>query len=440
MRRFLKYTLPSILAMWVFALYTMIDGYFVANYVGEVEFAAVNISMPVLTSLFAFGILFSIGTLTKVGHKLGAEDAEGANLYFSTGFMALIVVGLVYTVLLALSLEHFMPFLGAEGETLPQVRVYLKTIIPFSLFFMLSYQLEVLVKVDGFPRYSALAVLAAALSNLGLDYLFIVHFQLGIFGAALATGIAQVLSSSLLLSHFLRRRGELRLIPKFRLHCLVKILPLGLGDALSELSIGYTVFIFNATLLALGGQEAVIIYTTISYISIFTQVTMSGVAQGLAPLLSYDYGREDSRRLRRNILRGFSFVAAIAVFFILLARHMGSQIVGLFLERDSHLFPHALEALSTFAWAYLPLGFNVLMITLLASLGQGKYASILSLVRTPIMITLVMVAVVSVRPSAVWSVLALAEFLSLMLGLTFLWSLKRRQGASRASSRTQAGS
>ena len=274
MKRYLKFIIPSVLSMWVFALYSMVDGFFVSNYVGEVEFSAVNISMPIITIFFATGILFSIGTQAKVGMNLGKGDFNLANKIFSTSIVSLIFIGILFSGVIYILLDKIIYILGASDATSEFVREYLATIVPFGVFFMLSYQLEVLVKVDGAPHISALSVIIAAVSNIVLDYLFIVELHMGIFGAALATGIAQAISSFSFILYFSRKTGRLRFVKNFDFSILKSTLPLGVGDAISEVAIGFTVFLFNVNLFKVYGEDAVIAYTVISYVSVFVTVTM----------------------------------------------------------------------------------------------------------------------------------------------------------------------
>ncbi len=421
MKRFFKFTIPSILSMWVFALYTMVDGYFVSNYVGEIEFSAVNISMPIITVFFAVGILFSIGTQATVGMNLGKGNIDRANCIFSTAVISLISLGLLFSGILFIFLNKVVLLLGVSHGTIDFVKEYLRTIIPFGVFFMLSYQLEVLVKVDGSPHISALSVGLAALTNICLDYLFIVVFKMEIFGAALATGLAQTVSTTAFLIHFLKKTGRLRFVRKFDFSILKTTIPLGIGDALSEIALGFTVFLFNTNLLKVYGQEALIAYTVISYISVFISVTMTGVAQGLAPLFSYDYGQRDFKRIKAFVKRGVLAILAISAFFIVVAYFFSEPIVNLFLDEGSSILKDTTRALSRYAWAYPFVGLNGLMITFFASLGKGRMATILSLLRTPIAISIAMFIVRKWMPNfMIWYVLAFAEAMVFPVGLYFL--------------------
>lgn len=421
MKKFFKFIIPSIISMWVFALYTMVDGYFVSNYVGEIEFSAVNISMPIITLFFAIGILLSIGTQARVGMCLGRGENQRANIIFTTSVLALLIIGITISTILFFSLDRVVSILGVTDTTVLLVKEYLSTVIPFGAFFMLSYQLEVMVKVDGSPHIAAFSVALAAISNVGLDYLFIVVFHMGIFGAALATGIAQTVSTVAFLLHFLKKSGRLKFTKKLDFSVLKTTIPLGIGDAISEIALGFTVFLFNTNLLKVYGEDALVAYTVISYISVFVSVTMTGVAQGLAPLFSFNYGHRDYKKIKFYVLNGVISIVAIAAFFIVLLNFYAEPIVNLFLDEGSSLMEKTLEALGRYSWAYLFVGLNGLMVTFFASLGRGRMASVLSVLRTPIAISLMMYLTRHFLPDyMIWHVLAFAEAAVFPIGLYFL--------------------
>lgn len=421
MKRFFKFIIPSILSMWVYALYTMVDGFFVANYCGELEFSAVNISMPIVTSFFALGILFSIGTQAMVAYNLGKGEQRKANEIFTTSIVSVVGVGFIYTVLLYILLDKVIRVLGGTDLTFDFVKEYLRTIIPFGIFFMTTYQLEVLVKVDGFPNISAISVVVAALTNLVLDYIFIVPFGWGLFGASFATGIAQVVSTVLLITHFLKKRGRVNFSKTINLNHLKKTIPLGVGDAMAEVAIAYTVFLFNNTLLRNLGKDGIIMYTVISYISIFATVTMTGVAQGLSPLFSYDNGRNNIKSIKKLLRWGFVSIFVLAGIFIFAAKGFPKYIVDLFLDSGSALIGDTSVALSKYSTAYVFIGINILSVALFASLGKGKFAMFISLLRTPISISIVMLIYSLVfKDDKIWYVLAASEGLTSVASIFIL--------------------
>ena len=292
-KTFLKFALPSVASMWAFSLYTMVDGLFVARGVGESGMAAVNLSMPFTSLVFMVGVLLATGTSTVISVALGQERLEEARDYFNQNLAVTGAVSLLLTAAVLLNLEAVALFLGATPDTLDYVKEYVGTIAVFAVFFTVSYNLEVQVKANGAPQVSTIGVLSCAVMNVALDALFVIGFGWGVWGAALATGLAQVTSTAVFLAYFLTHRERLQL-GRFRrnLGAYRRILPLGLSEGLNELSNGLVVFLFNHTILRVIGEQALPAYTIISYVNTLVLMTMTGIAQGMQPLVSYALGAE----------------------------------------------------------------------------------------------------------------------------------------------------
>lgn len=203
---FLRFIIPSIIAQWVFTLYTMIDGIFVAKGVSEAALTAVNISFPFVAGLFSVSILFAVGTSTVVAILLGEKNVKRANEVFTQNIVMLIVLSIVITVVVFLNLERFSLFLGATESTLPYVKEYIGTIAPFAVCFILSYSFETLIKTDGYPKYATIIVTIGAVANCILDYVMVMRFHWGVFGAAFATGLSQGIVIIFYLKHFLGKK------------------------------------------------------------------------------------------------------------------------------------------------------------------------------------------------------------------------------------------
>ena len=290
-KKFLKFALPSIASMWVFSLYTMVDGIFVARGVGEAAMSAVNLSMPFTSLVFMVGILLATGTSTVISVALGRGELEEARDCFNQNLAVTGAASLLLTALVLLNLEKAALFLGATPDTLDYVKEYVGTIAVFAVFFTISYNLEIQVKANGAPQVSTVGVLSCAVMNTVLDALFVLGFGWGVWGAALATGLAQVVSTAVFAAYFLTHRERLRL-GRFRPRpgLYRRILPLGLSEGLNELSNGLVIFLFNHTILRVIGEQALPTYTIISYVNTLVLMTMTGTAQGMQPLVSYALG------------------------------------------------------------------------------------------------------------------------------------------------------
>ena len=193
-RKFFSYALPSVAAMWVYTIYTMVDGMFVARGVGTTALAAVNIAMPFINTAFALGILFAVGASTRASIYKGQGNHERANQIFTTSAVTVFVLAWIVVIIAQLNLERLALMLGATDATLEYVKDYLRIIILFVPCYMTSYNLEVLIKADGFPKKAIMTTSAGAVTNIVLDWLFVIVFHWGIEGAAIATGLSQLMT------------------------------------------------------------------------------------------------------------------------------------------------------------------------------------------------------------------------------------------------------
>lgn len=361
LKKFFKFVLPSIVSMWIFALYTMVDGMFVAWGVGESALASVNLSMPYVILIFTIGLLMATGTSTLISISLGKKEEEKASQLFSMNLAVLTVLSVAVTVISLIFLEPIALFLGASPDNLPHVKEYVGTISIFAVFFILSYNMEALVKTDGTPAVSAVGVTACGLTNVVLDYVFVMRLHWGVLGAAFATGLAQVASTVIFFIYFAKFRKVLK-FRKFKLDLKIyrKIIPLGLANGFTELSGGLAVFMFNQVILAVIGESGIVSYTVISYINTLVLNTMSGIAQGVQPIVSYHYGASEQKSYRRLLAYAMTMTMAVSAVYCLMLELFPSLFVGIFLAKgDGALFSYTEKALQLYSLSFLLLGFNV---------------------------------------------------------------------------------
>lgn len=387
LKRFFKFVIPSIVSMWIFSLYSMVDGVFVARGVGEVALRAVNLSMPFTFLVCTVSILLATGTSTVISIALGTDDLEKARNYFNQNIVVTAVVSLLMTGLILLNLERAALLLGATPDTLAYVQEYVGTIAVFAVFFTVSYNLEVQVKANGAPHVSTIGVISCALMNVGLDALFVLVFQWGVWGAALATGLAQVTSTCVFILYFLTHRERLK-IQKFRpdLRVYRRILPLGLSEGLNELSNGLVIFLFNHTILRVIGEGGLTSYTIISYVNTLVLMTMTGTAQGIQPLVSFQLGAGRQWACHKLLRYGVSLVAAFSVVAFAVGELGTRLIVSVFLSPESAMFQYSMTALRLYAVSFLVLGFNVIFAAFFTAVEKPAYALTISFGRSLILL------------------------------------------------------
>lgn len=388
-KQFLKFVLPSIASMWAFSLYTMVDGVFVARGVGETAMSAVNLSAPFTSLVFMVGILLATGTSTVISVALGRGEMEEARNCFNQNLAVTVCVSLALAAAVLLNLERTALFLGATPDTLDYVKEYVGTIAVFAVFFTVSYNLEVQVKANGAPQVSTVGVTSCALMNVALDALFVLGFGWGVWGAALATGLAQVTSTAVFLSYFLTHRERLR-IQHFRrdLGVYRRIVPLGLSEGLNELSNGLVIFLFNHTILRCIGEQALPTYTIISYVNTLVLMTMTGIAQGMQPLVSFSLGAGRRRDCHRLLQYGLTAAALLSGLSFALGELGAPLIAGAFLKTDSPIFDYSVSALRLYAWSFLAVGFNVVFAAFFTAVERPVPAFTISLSRSLVLLTI----------------------------------------------------
>ncbi len=420
--KFLKFTIPSIVSMWIFSLYTIVDGIFVAHGVGSHALGAVNLSMPFVSLIFTIGILLATGTSTVLSLALGRGDEEEARNYFNQNLAVVIALSLALTAGVLLNLEEVARFLGADGDLLPLVKEYVGTIACFAVFFTVSYNLEVQVKADGAPHVSTIGVLSCAVMNILLDYVFVMHFHWGVWGAALATGLSQVTSTAVFVFYFIRHPAPLR-FGKFRpnLGAYRRIIPLGTADGLSEFSNGIVIFLFNQTILRVSGEAALTSYTIVSYVNTLVLMTMIGTAHGVQPLSSFYLGAGERPVCHKFLSYGLRLVAGAGVLFCGLCQLLAGPIVGLFLAPDDPLLGYSMAALRMYAWSFLPLGFNVVVSGFFTAMEHPFPALTISFGRGLVLISgCLMVLSAWLGETGVWLSPLVSEGLCLLATLGFL--------------------
>ncbi|MFQ9310604.1 MAG: MATE family efflux transporter [Paraclostridium sordellii] len=427
--QFKQYVIPSVASMWVFSLYSMVDGAFVSRGVGSGALAAVNISTPYINTLFALSVLLSTGASTIVSMTLGKGDNKKASEYFTLNTVLLAIISIFITVISLLNLENIAIFLGATESTLPLVKGYLGNIILFVGFYLVSYGLELLIKCDGYPHLSTIGVIIAAITNIVLDYIFVIQFKWGVEGAALATGIARILSVSFFISHFLRKRGKLRFCKfKFDFKFIKRIIFIGIPDSMTEASLAVVILLFNQSILRLIGESALVSYSVICYITTLVLTTMLGISQGLQPICSYYYGKEDDRSVLKLLDMSISYIKKSSIIAFLLVIIFANQIVAMFIDKsDMSLFLYTVKTLRISSVAYLIMGYNVIISGFCVATGKAIHASIVSLGRGLVVITLSLIIMTFIfGGSGIWMATFVSEAIVLAISSIILRNNKLR--------------
>ena len=426
---FIRFSTATIASLMVFSLYSIVDGLFVARGVGEYAMSAVNLAVPFMNAMFSIALLFAVGTSTIIAIYLGEGKGENANSLFTQNAVLLLVMGVALSVLVIVFLEPFALLLGAEEMTLPYVKDYLLGLAPFAFCFMVSYNMEILVKTDGHPKVALLTVITGCLANCVLDYVAIFLLDWGIFGAAVATGVSQLLTVILYLRHFMSKRSTFH-FTRFRFDFSIyrRLLPIGVSDSLTELCNGVMIFLFNHTILRCIGERGLVSYTIIAYANTLIINTTMGISQGAQPLISFHYGRKDEGSCRKLLKYGLISAAAVTVLCFALMWIFAPQLTQAFLGlEDLALNDYTVDAFRRYGLSYLLLGFNVFIGGYLTARERPRGAIAIStgrglIVQAAALLTLA----ATLGGDAIWFTPVISEAVVLVLSLLLLRNVLKR--------------
>ncbi len=417
---YIRYIIPSILAQWVYTLYTAIDGLFVARGVSVTALTAVNISSPFVTALFAISLLFAVGTSTVVSISLGADRRRRANEIFSQNFVFLVILSILITVLVLWRLRDVAVFLGATKATLPYVMKYIQTLAPFAIAFIVSYSFEILLKADGHPKKATVIVMMGVVCNCILDYLMVIVFPLGVFGAALATALSQIIVIVLYLSHFLSSKATLHFV-RFRLDGKLILLTMrnGLSSGITELSAGLTVYFFNHAIAQYLGDDALVSYTIINYVNALYVYSVTGIAQGSQPLISFYHGRMDQKATTKLLRYGLLTACGFAVVAVVTSIFGGGLLASLFIPSNmQHMQEYTVHALRIFSICFIPAGFTVVLSGYFASIEHAWKAVSITMARAIIVLLGVLILMTRIfGGEGIWWTTPISETITLFFAI-----------------------
>ena len=425
---FIRFASATMASQMVFSLYSMVDGLMVSIGVNEYAMSAVNLAIPFTNALFSIAVLFAVGSSTLIAIYLAQERRHEADVLFSQNFVTLLVLGAVITALVLLFLEPFARLLGADEITLDYVKQYILGIAPFSVCYLISYNLEVLVKTDGYPRYALLTVIGGCLTNCVLDYIAIFQLDMGVFGAAVATGISQLVTCLSYFAHFFSKRCSFRLRRfRFAPRLYARVVPIGLSDGVTELCTGLMIFLFNRTVLKCIGTDGVVTYTVIAYVTTIIINLMVGVSQGAQPLVSYHYGKGEHGACRTLLRYALTTVCILAPVLFAGLYVFAPQLVRAYLSHaDDALVRYSVSAFRRYSFSYLLLGFNVVLGGFMTAVERPIPAICISVGRGLALQSAVLLTLAALfGGDAVWYTPVFSEAMCLVLSIFFLRAYRR---------------
>lgn len=429
----LSYVAPTIAMMIFMSTYTIVDGLFVANLVGEHGLSAINIAFPVVNVILAIGLMFATGGTAIAGKFLGEGSLSKARAFLSTLYIVAIILGISISTIIIVFSDDIVTFLGATEELFSYVKSYLISISFFFVGLLLQVYAQSFLVLAEKPSLGFVFCFLGGIINIILDYFLISpkFFDLGIVGAGLATGIGNSVPAILGTAYFFcNKKGSIYFEkPVFEMNLLIKSMSNGVSELITQLSCAVTTILFNYILLKIIGEAGVTSITVILYIQMFQIAIYMGYSIGVAPIISYKFGAKDKKGLENICSISLKFIAIVSFVIIILSLTLDDFAVSIFISKNSETFEMAKNGLNLFSISYLFMGFNIFISALFTSLSNGKISGILSICRTLVFLVLSIILLPKIlHLNGVWLAVPLAELLSILMSVYFYRKHKKEYG------------
>jgi len=413
----IKFAFPSMVMMVFMGLYTITDTIFVARFVDTNALSSINIVCPVINIIVGLGTMLATGGSAIVAKKMGSGNTEEARSNFTLIIITGVITGLVITVIGLLFLDEIIWRLGASEILFPYCKDYLAIQLIFIIGNIMQVLYQNLFVTAGKPTLGLILSVLAGLANIAFDYIFIVLLHMGIKGAALGTGIGYMIPTVIGTIFFLTGRSELHFCkPQMDASVLLKSCYNGASEMVSQLSTAVTTFLFNATMMKLLGEDGVAAITVIIYSQFLLTTLYIGFSMGVAPIISYNYGSENVKQLKKVVRICFCFILVISVFVFLLSFFAGESIAKIFAENNANVFEITKRGFSIFSFGFLFSGCNIFASALFTALSNGKVSATISFLRTfGFILIFLLVLPRFLEVTGVWLAIPIAELLTLML-------------------------
>lgn len=422
--RLFRFVLPSIVMMVFTSIYGVVDGLFVSNFAGKTAFASINLIMPFLIILGAMGFMLGTGGTALVSRVLGEGDKEHANKYFSMITLFGILLGVILTVVGVLAMRPMAILLGATEAMVDDCVLYGRIVVCFLTSFMLQNMFQSFLIAAERPKFGLLITLAAGVTNMVLDALFVGVFRWGIAGAAIATGISQTVGGVVPLMYFLfSKSSPLRLRwTEFEAQPLLRSCANGSSELMSNISGSLIGMLYNAQLMRFLGEDGVATYGVLMYVQFIFVAIDIGYSIGCAPIISYHYGARNHPELRNLLTKGLK---VMGIVMTIAAISLSGTLANIFVGYDATLCELTRHAFHLFSFAFLLAGFNIFLSSFFTALNNGGVSAAISFLRTLVFqAASVILLPMALDVDGLWWAASAAEALAFVVSIGFLLAMK----------------
>ncbi len=427
--KMLRFTLPSVVMNIFASLYIIVDGFFVANFVGTAEFAAVNLIMPAMNIPGTIGYMFGVGGSALIARLSGEGDQDKANSLFSLLVLVSSCLGVLMLVPGFIFMRPLTALLGAQGQLLENSVLYGRIFILALPAWILLYEFQLFFVAAERPELGLAVTLCAGFCNIALDALFIIVFKWGLAGAAAASAISQLTGGLFPIIYFGRKNNSLLRLtkPVWDGIAILKALGNGSSEFMSEVSYSVVGIIYNLQLLKYAGENGVAIYGVLMYVSLIFSAIFVGYSNGIGPVFSYHYGAGDHGELKKLRKRSLALIALTSVVMFVLSEALAVPVSGLFFQRDAKVVRDTVHAFRIFSPAYLFAGIAIFNQAFFTALGNGQVSAVIAFLRTfvfELVAVLLLPGLLGI--DGIWCCALFSELMAAVTGSIFVIALQKK--------------
>ncbi len=429
--RLIRFVIPPVFMMIFTSIYSIVDGFFVSNFVNKTAFAAVNLIYPLIMILGAVGFMIGTGGTAIVAKTLGLGEKQLANRYFSFLVYFTVASGSILALIGIIFAEPVAALLGAEGEMLDYCVMYARIILAALPFFMLQNVFQSFFITAEKPKLGLFVTLVAGVANMLLDALLVAVIPLGLAGAAIATAISQFIGGVIPLIYFMRensatlRLGKTKFYGKTLFHTCTN----GSSELLSNISSSFVTILYNAQLMHFAGEDGVAAYGAVMYVSFIFAAIFIGFAMGVSPIVSFNFGADNRMELKSLYKKSLVIIGLTSVIMTLVSFVISAPLSEIFVGYDRELYDMTVYGFRIFSFVFLTMGLNIFGSAFFTALNNGAVSAIISFLRTVVFqVAAVLILPIIWELDGVWMSVILADVLSLLVTVAFLAAKKRRYG------------
>lgn len=430
-KKLFKAVVPSVLMMLFISIYSIVDGLFVSNVVGDTAFASLNLVYPVLMIVGGVGFMIGTGGSALVSKTLGEGKKEKANQYFSMFIWLTLILGIIISTVLYICTPSLTLMLGAEEDMVDYCVTYARICLIFQTSFIVQNTFQSFFVTAEKPHLGLILSLVSGVCNIVLDALFIVVFEMGIAGAALATGISQTIGAVVPIFYFRLKKDLIIKLgkPVFKFKPMINGCINGISELVTNISASIVGIIYNFQLLKLAGQDGVSSYGVILYCQFIFLAIFFGYSMGTAPIVGFNYGANNKEELQNIFKKSLKIIGVTSLILFGFSEILARPLSMIFVSYNQELLEMTVRGFRIYAISFIICGFNIYSSAFFTALNNGGVSLLLSIGRTFVFqIISVILLPIFLGLDGIWASIIFSELLALIMTILFFVLMNKRYG------------